>query len=134
MSITPDPLTVAQGNSGTVTVSTATLAGAPQSIVLGLVTPPPPRPVGLSFQASTGISPQPGQPAWVGLLPPGISGAFSPVVITSGSSSTLTISVAVGTPIGTYTLEVLATGTGATRSDTFQLVVTVGTAAQDFSV
>lgn len=133
MSLNPTSLNIVQGNSGTMVVSTATLAGAPQSITLSLVSAVPPPPQGLDFTASSGVSPQPSQPAWVGQLPPGVTYSFSPQTITSGGSSTLTINVAAGTPIGTYLLEVLATGV-VTRVDQFNLQVSVGVAAQDFSV
>jgi aminopeptidase S len=68
-------------------------------------------------------------------MPPGITWSFSPASITSGGSSTLTIGVAAGTPVGVYMLQVIATGAAVVRSDQ-QLVLTVvaGTAAQDFSV
>jgi hypothetical protein len=134
VSLSTTQLTVVQGNTGTVTVSTTTLSGAPQNIVLSLASGVPSPPPAANFTASSGISPQPSQPAWVGTLPPGVSGSFSPATITSGGSSTLTLTVSPYTPLGTYNLQVIATGAAVVRVDEFQLIVAAGTAAQDFAV
>lgn len=88
------------------------------------------------FTASSGISPPfPPLGAWVGGLPPGISGSFSPATVVSGSSSTLTVNIAAGTPVGTYNLVVVASGAaGVVHQDTLQVIVQAGNASQDFSV
>jgi uncharacterized membrane protein len=56
-------------------------------------------------------------------LPQGTSGNFSPPNVDGTGSSTLNISVATNTPGGTYTLQIIGTGGGLTRSTTVTLNV-----------
>ena len=133
--LTPSELTITAGNSAAVAVTTTTLTGAPQAIQLAFTSaqPPPQQNLGLSFPASSGISPQPSHPAWVGSLPSGITGTFSPATVTSGGSSTLTLNVAPGVAPGVYYLQVVGVGV-VTREDQIILTVMAGTAAQDFGI
>ncbi len=62
-------------------------------------------------------------------LPAGATAAFAPASVPASGSSTLTVSVADGTPVGSYTLVVLATGGTVTRTATATLVVTPAPAA-----
>ena len=72
-----------------------------------------------------------GTPQTVGLtatgLPAGATAGFSPSSVTSGGTSTMTITPSSTTPAGTYTVTVTGTGTGATH--TTSLTLTVNTAA-----
>jgi hypothetical protein len=137
VSLTPSTLTATAGNPVTIAVSTATLSGAAQALTLALTNAPPPNPMNLGFNAiaSSGITQQPSQPAFTGSMPPGFTWSFSPASINSGQSSTLTITIAAGTPAQMYTLQVVATGsTGIVHTDALTLTVVAGTASQDFSV
>jgi hypothetical protein len=95
LSATPSSLSVAQGASGTSTVSTAVTSGSAQSV---------------SLSAS-------GQPA-------GTTVSFSPASVTAGGSSTMTVSVGAGMAPGSYTITVTGTGTSATHTTTVTLTVT----------
>jgi uncharacterized membrane protein len=94
----PSSVSVAQGASGTSTISTATTNGSAQTVTL---------------TAS-------GQPT-------GASVGFSPGSVTSGVSSTMTITVGASTAAGTYTLTVTGTGTSATHTTSVSLTVTAAT-------
>jgi hypothetical protein len=100
----PSSLTVAQGSSGTSTVSTAVTAGSAQTV---------------SLSASG--------------LPAGTSVGFSPASVTAGGSSTMSVAVGAGTAAGTYSITVTATGTTATHTTTVSLTVTAA-ATSDFSL
>ena len=65
-------------------------------------------------------------------LPTGSSASFSPSTVNSGASSTMTVSTASTTPVGSYPITVTGTGGSATHSTTFTLTVTgsTGTAPQ----
>jgi subtilisin family serine protease len=93
----PTSGSVAAGSSATTTVSTATTAGSAQSV---------------AFSASG--------------LPSGVTATFSPMSVTSGGSSTLTLATSASTPSGTYTITVTGTGASATRTATYSLTVTGG--------
>ncbi|MEU2655820.1 M4 family metallopeptidase [Streptomyces sp. NPDC007325] len=58
--------------------------------------------------------------------PSGVGVSFSPASVTSGTSSTMTVKVAAGTPNGTYPITVTGTGS-ATHTVTYQLTVGTGT-------
>ncbi|HYM84113.1 MAG TPA: hypothetical protein VEY67_08185, partial [Candidatus Dormibacteraeota bacterium] len=92
---TPPNPSVAQGASGTVTVATTVVSGAPETLALSVT----------------------GAPA-------GVSAAFSPTSVSTGSSSTLTLAVANAVAVGTYPLTVTATGPSATHSIPVTLNVT----------
>ncbi|MEU3644466.1 M28 family peptidase [Lentzea sp. NPDC034063] len=96
VALSPSSGSVAQGSSATATVNTATVSGAAQTVAL----------------SATG-------------LPSGASAAFSPASVTTGSSSTMTISTGSSTPAGTYNVTVNAAGT-TTKSTVYSLTVTSG--------
>src|SRR5207248_2204298 len=91
----PSSLSVAQGGSGSSTISTAVTSGSAQSV---------------SLSAS-------GQPA-------GTTVGFAPSTVTAGGSSTMTVAVGASTAAGSYTITVTGTGTSATRTTTVALTVT----------
>ncbi len=95
ISASPASLTLAQGASGTSTISTAVLSGSAQTV---------------SLSAS-------GQPA-------GTSVSFNPASVTAGGSSTMTVSVGSSTTPGGYTITVTGTGSTATHTTTVGLTVT----------
>jgi subtilisin family serine protease len=97
VAVSPTAGSTAAGGSVSTTVSTATTSGSPQSV---------------SFSASG--------------LPAGATASFSPASVTSGGSSTLTISTSASTPAGTYPVTVTGTGASGSRSATFTLTVTGG--------
>jgi hypothetical protein len=94
ISDSPTSATVNAGASATSTVSTAVTAGSAQSVTL----------------SASG-------------LPSGAAASFSPNPITSGASSTLTVTTASSTPGGTYPITVTGTGASATHTTTFTLTV-----------
>jgi hypothetical protein len=95
ISANPTSVTVAQGASGTSTISTALTHGNAQTVSL----------------SGSG-------------LPSGASASFNPTSVSSGGSSTLTLSTAASTPAGTYTITVTGTGTSATHTTSVTLTVT----------
>ena len=95
VSASPSSLTIAQGGSGTSTVSTLTTSGVAQTVNL----------------SASG-------------LPAGATASFSPASVTSGGSSTLTITVGASTTAGTYPVTVTGTGTSATHTTSISLTVT----------
>ena len=90
----PTSLTLAQGASGTSTISTAVTSGSAQTVSLG---------------AS-------GAPA-------GTTVGFNPASVTAGGSSTMTVTVGASTAPGTYTITVTGTGASATHTTTVTLTV-----------
>ncbi|GIG88733.1 hypothetical protein Pen02_36690 [Plantactinospora endophytica] len=94
VSVSPAAGSTQPGGSLTTTVNTAVTAGDPQSVAL----------------TASG-------------LPAGATASFTPASITSGGSSTLTISVGASTPSGSYPVTVTGTGTAATRTATYSLTV-----------
>ena len=94
-------ITAGQGGSGSLTITTALVAGPAQS-------------VGLSC---------------TGGLPSGASCSFSSALGSPTFSSTLTISTLLSTPIGHYMIEVTGTGGGLSRSTLFTLTVVAGPSA-----
>ena len=99
ISASPTALTIAQGGSGTSTITT-TLSG--------------------NFNSSIALS--------ASGLPAGATASFTPASIAApgAGSSTLTISVGAATPVGTYNVVVNGTGGGQTHSVTINLTVTSG--------
>jgi subtilisin family serine protease len=97
ISVSPGSGSTAAGGSVTATVSTATTSGSAQTV---------------SLSASG--------------LPSGASASFSPASVTSGGSSTMTITTSGTTPAGTYSVTVTGTGTSATHTTPFSLTVTGG--------
>ncbi|MEU4336350.1 M4 family metallopeptidase [Micromonospora lupini] len=93
VSLSPTAGSVNPGSAVSTTVSTATTSGTAQTV---------------TFSASG--------------LPSGASAAFSPASVTSGGSSTLTISTSASTPPGTYSVTVNGAGS-VTRSATYTLTV-----------
>jgi len=104
ISASPASVSVAQGGSGSSTISTAVTSGSAQTV---------------SLSAS-------GQPA-------GTTVSFSPASVTAGGSSTMTISVGAGTVAGTYPITVTGTGTSATHTTSVSLTVTPS-GTSDFSI
>ncbi len=94
ISASPTSGSAAVGAPATATVTTATVSGSPQTVGL----------------TATG-------------LPTGASVSFAPPSVTSGGTSTMTITPSSTTPAGTSTVTVTGTGTGATHSATFSLTV-----------
>ena len=90
----PSAGSVNPGSSVSTTVSTAVTSGSAQTVTL----------------SATG-------------LPAGATASFSPASITSGGSSTLTITTGSSTPSGTYPVTITGTGTSATRTTTYSLTV-----------
>jgi subtilisin family serine protease len=92
--VSPTSGSVNAGGSVTATVSTATIAGAAQTV---------------SFSASG--------------LPSGATASFSPASVTSGGSSTMTISTTASTPPGSYPVTITGTGPSATHTTPYTLTV-----------
>jgi kumamolisin len=97
----PAAVSVAQGSSGTSTISTTVSGG---------------------FNSAVALSAS-GQPA-------GVTVSFSPSSIAApgSGSSTMTLAVAAGTTAGTYTITVTGTGGGITHTTTVTLTVTAAVA------
>jgi len=95
--VNPASQTVVAPASTSYTVSTAVTAGNPQQLTL----------------SAAG-------------LPSGIGAAFNPSSINSGQSSTLTLTVASGTPTGAVPFTITATGPSATHSTSASITVTNG--------
>ena len=64
-------------------------------------------------------------------LPSGATAGFAPASVTGSGSSTLTVTTAAGTPVGTYTLQI--TGATATLSHSVNVALSV-TSAADFAL
>jgi hypothetical protein len=100
----PSSLSLAQGSSGTSTIGTSVTSGAAQTVVLSAT----------------------GQPA-------GVTVGFNPGSVTTGGSSTMTVTVDPLTTPGDYTIVV--TGTGSTATHTTSVALTVAPAPpSDFSI
>ncbi|MEU2612477.1 M4 family metallopeptidase [Micromonospora sp. NPDC007271] len=97
VTLSPTSGSVTAGNAVSTTVSTATTSGTAQTV---------------TFSASG--------------LPTGASASFSPSSVTSGGSSTLTISTSSSTPTGTYSVTVTGTGTSVNHTATYTLTVNGG--------
>ena len=94
ISASPTSLAVAQGSSGKSTINTATSSGVAQNVSLS-----------------------------TGTLAAGITASLNPTSVSSGGSSTMTLSVASTTPTGTYTITVNGTGQTASHSTSVNLNV-----------
>ncbi len=105
-SITASPTSrsVAAGSPASTTINTAVTSGVAQSVAL----------------SATG-------------LPTGFSASFTPSTVNSGANSTMTVSTASTTPVGSYPITVTGTGSSATHSTTFTLTVTAPP-PNDFSI
>ena len=101
----PASRTIADGAGTTYSVTTAKTSGKAQTVSLSV----------------TG-------------LPAGATGTFSPVSVTAGGSSTLSVTAGASTPSGSFTLTITGTGTTATHSTTVGLVVTATPPVDDFSI
>ncbi|MEU6999798.1 M28 family peptidase [Nonomuraea sp. NPDC046570] len=95
ISANPSSGSVQAGQSATVTIGSATSAGTAQTVTL----------------SASG-------------LPAGATASFNPASVTSGGSSTLTISTSAATPTGSHTVTVTGTGETATRTASYTLTVT----------
>jgi hypothetical protein len=94
LTVSPSSQTVLQSGSVSYNIVTTTTSGTAQMV---------------SFGASN--------------LPSGLSAAFSPTSVTSGSQSTLTITASASAPVGTYPLVIAASSSYTTH--TYQISVTV---------
>ena len=97
ISVSPTSGSTAAGGSVSATVSTATTSGNAQTV---------------SLSASG--------------LPTGASASFNPASVTSGGSSSMTITTSGTTAAGTYSVTITGTGSSATHSTPFSLTVTGG--------
>ncbi len=95
ISASPTSVSVAQGSSGTSTISTAVTSGSAQSVAL----------------SASG-------------LPAGVTASFSPTSVTAGASSTLTLTASSTATTGSYTLNVTGTGASATHTVSVTLTLT----------
>jgi len=100
----PSTLSVAQGSSGTSTISTAVTSGASQTV----------------FLSATG-------------QPTGVTIGFNPSSVTTGGSSTMTAAVGSATTPGTYPITITGTGSTATHTTTVSLTVNPAPPS-DFSI
>jgi len=94
ISATPSSLTVAQGNHGSSTISTAVTSGSASTVNLT-----------------------------VSGIPTGATASFNPTSVTAGNSSTLTVSAGSASP-GVYSLTVTGTSSSATHLTPLTLTVT----------
>ncbi|MBB5874410.1 Zn-dependent metalloprotease [Allocatelliglobosispora scoriae] len=94
IAVSPTSGSVNPGGSVTTTVSTALTSGSAQTIAL----------------TASG-------------LPSGATAAFSPASVTTGGSSSLAIATSASTPPGSYVVTVTGTGTSATHTTPYTLVV-----------
>lgn len=101
ISVNPASGSITQGTSTSATVTTVVTNGNSQSLTL----------------TAAG-------------LPTGATANFNPSTISSGGSSTVTLSAANTTPAGTYTVTITGTGSAATHSASYQLTVILN----DFSI
>jgi hypothetical protein len=97
ISASPASVSVAAGNSGTSTISTAVTSGSAESISLS-----------------------------VSGAPSGVTASLNPTSVTSGQSSTLTFAVGSSAPSSTSTVTVTGTGSGTSHSAGVTLVVIGG--------
>ncbi|WP_066944513.1 M4 family metallopeptidase [Microtetraspora fusca] len=102
MTLNPASATVQAGQQTTATVATQTTSGSAQGVTL----------------TASG-------------LPTGVTASFNPSSVTSGSSSTLTLTTSASTASGAYPITVTGTGGSATHNATFTLTVTGGSGPCD---
>jgi hypothetical protein len=95
ISASPSSLTIAQGGSGSSTISTVVVSGSPETISLA-----------------------------VSGAPAGVTASLNPTSITAGGSSALSVTVSASAAPGTYTLTVSGTAPSATHSTNVSLTVT----------
>ena len=105
LSADPTTLSVTAGQGGTSTISTAVISGNPQTVAL----------------TSSGT-------------PAGASVSFNPASITTGQSSTATITTSASTPAGSYPITITGTGSSATHGISITLTVTAQPPPDDFSL
>jgi hypothetical protein len=91
----PDPESVPQGGSMTYTITTATTAGAAQSVAL----------------STTG-------------LPAGVTATFAPASVQSGNTTQITLTADATAALGTTNYQLVGTGASAMSMDTVALTVT----------
>ncbi|MFD0904641.1 M4 family metallopeptidase [Actinomadura sediminis] len=94
LTVSPGTGTGEPGGTVTATVNTATTGGSAQRVALSATS-----------------------------NPAGPTATFAPSAVTSGQSSTMTVSIPAGTPDGTYRLTVLGQGTAIERTAAFTLTV-----------
>ncbi|HLW01498.1 MAG TPA: hypothetical protein VKT82_22770 [Ktedonobacterales bacterium] len=104
ISASPASLSIAQGNSGTSTISTAVTSGSAGTVNL-----------------TASVSPA------------GPTASLNPTSVTAGGSSTLTVNVGSTVATGSYTVTVTGTEGSATHNATVTVTVT-STATNDFSI
>lgn len=101
----PSAISIAQGGSGSSTISTAVTSGSAATVSLAL----------------SGV-------------PSGVTAGLSPASVTAGGSSTLSISVGTSATPGTYTLTITGTEGSVTHATSIALTVTSTTVSNDFSI
>jgi len=101
MTASPASASISPGASAVSTIATSTAQGSAQSVAL----------------SASG-------------LPAGASATFNPASVTSGGSSTLTITTTAGTPAGYYPVTITGTGSSATHTASFTMTV----AQPDFTI
>src|SRR5262249_26000739 len=100
IAVSPSSQAIAQGASGTYTVSTTPLNGSSQSIALS-----------------------------VSGLPAGVTGTFSPATVTAGASATLTLAVGSSATAATTSFTVTGTSGAVQHSANASVTVTIGSTA-----
>lgn len=114
MALSPATLTLSQGESGAVTVSTVLTAGTAQLVTLSVQNAP--------FVPPPGYYGPPNSPQ----VPQFATYWFAPPVINAGDSSTLTFNANNAQP-GTYQLVIQAQSPAYTTQDTLTLIITPST-------
>ncbi|MDI1464753.1 M4 family metallopeptidase [Catellatospora sp. KI3] len=105
LTVGPGSGSVQRGASVTTTVSTATTSGSAQTVNL----------------TASG-------------LPSGVTASFSPSSVTSGGSSTLTLTASASAATGSAAITVTGTGSAATHTATYTVTVTTAPGGNDFAV
>jgi len=105
LAASPTTGSVTPGNTTTATINTTVASGSAESVAL----------------TASG-------------LPSGVTASFSPASVTSGSSSTLTLATAAGTPAGSYPVTITGTAASGSHTTTYTLTVTPATGGNDFSL
>ena len=104
VAVSPTSLSIAQGSSGSTTVTTATTSGSAQTV---------------SFSVSG--------------APSGMTATFSPTSVTSGGSATLNISTTSAVAAGTYPLTITGSAASGSHTAALSVTVTASV-ANDFSI
>lgn len=115
--LTPSTITIPQGGTGLVAVTTTLGTGVAQNLHWSITGIPPAIPVVSSF--SFGVGPNT-------LPPPGVVATFSPNLSEVGAAVSLQLLVGNVVP-GTYVLQVIATGDYEVAQEALTLIITAST-------